>query len=188
MINSRNERRQGQERRNLSARRRYADNRRLAIELGQSVLRVAIVVDSDTGVLVRYDAGVEGWRADVLGARAVEALFPTAASASEAGRSGTASGRGARWPLYTSVTSHLLLEGARFALSGPRKGTLLRASTGVRFALAAVWAVFEVGYYGLYVWFIGRMRALISRANVRRRLEQVSGGVLVLLGVRMAME
>ena len=54
--------------------------------------------------------------------------------------------------------------------------------------LAAVWAVYEVGYYGLYVWFIGRMRALIARANVRRRLEQVSGGVLVLLGVRMAVE
>lgn len=54
--------------------------------------------------------------------------------------------------------------------------------------LAAVWALYEIGYYGLYVWFIGRMRALISRANVRRRLEQVSGGVLVLLGVRMAME
>ncbi|WP_406864950.1 LysE family translocator [Streptomyces sp. HUAS MG47] len=55
-------------------------------------------------------------------------------------------------------------------------------------ALAAIWAVYEIGYYGVYVWFIGRMRALISRANVRRRLEQVSGGVLVLLGVRMAME
>jgi threonine/homoserine/homoserine lactone efflux protein len=55
-------------------------------------------------------------------------------------------------------------------------------------ALAAVWAVFEVGYYGLYVWFVGRMRAVISRAGVRRRLEQISGGVLVLLGIRLAVE
>ncbi|MFI1095662.1 LysE family translocator [Streptomyces sp. NPDC020917] len=55
-------------------------------------------------------------------------------------------------------------------------------------ALAAVWAVFEVGYYGLYVWFVGRMRAVISRAGVRRRLEQISGGVLVLLGLRLAVE
>lgn len=54
--------------------------------------------------------------------------------------------------------------------------------------LAAVWAVFEVGYYGLYVWCVGRMRALISRAGVRRRLEQISGGVLLALGVRMALE
>ncbi|MBY8882107.1 LysE family translocator [Actinacidiphila acidipaludis] len=55
-------------------------------------------------------------------------------------------------------------------------------------ALAAIWAVFEVGYYGLYVWFVGRMRSLISRAGVRRRLEQISGGVLVLLGLRLAVE
>ncbi|MFF5426588.1 MULTISPECIES: LysE family translocator [unclassified Streptomyces] len=55
-------------------------------------------------------------------------------------------------------------------------------------ALAAVWALFEVGYYGMYVWFVGRLRAVLSRAGVRRRLEQVSGGVLLLLGVRMAVE
>ncbi|MEU1185106.1 LysE family translocator [Streptomyces sp. NPDC005820] len=54
--------------------------------------------------------------------------------------------------------------------------------------LAALWAVYEVGYYGLYVWFVGRMRTVLSRAGVRRRLEQVSGGVLLLLGVRMALE
>lgn len=54
--------------------------------------------------------------------------------------------------------------------------------------LAALWAVYEVGYYGLYVWFVGRMRAVLSRAGTRRRLEQVSGGVLLLLGARMALE
>ncbi|MEU6347777.1 LysE family translocator [Streptomyces sp. NPDC047072] len=54
--------------------------------------------------------------------------------------------------------------------------------------LAALWAVYEVGYYGLYVWFVGRLRTVLSRAGVRRRLEQVSGGVLLLLGVRMALE
>jgi threonine/homoserine/homoserine lactone efflux protein len=54
--------------------------------------------------------------------------------------------------------------------------------------LAATWAVFEVGYYGLYVWLVGRMEKVISRARVRKRLEQVSGTVLVLLGVRMAIE
>ncbi|MFF4500820.1 LysE family translocator [Streptomyces sp. NPDC001401] len=54
--------------------------------------------------------------------------------------------------------------------------------------LAALWAVYEVGYYSLYVWFVGRMRTVLSRAGVRRRLEQVSGGVLLLLGVRLALE
>lgn len=54
--------------------------------------------------------------------------------------------------------------------------------------LAGLWAVYEVGYYGLYVWFVGRLKSVLSRAGVRRRLEQVSGGVLLLLGVRMALE
>lgn len=54
--------------------------------------------------------------------------------------------------------------------------------------LAALWAVFEIGYYGVYVWFVGRLRKVISRARVRKRLEQVSGGVLLILGIRMAVE
>ncbi|MET9970790.1 LysE family translocator [Streptomyces sp. NPDC006356] len=58
----------------------------------------------------------------------------------------------------------------------------------VMVGLAALWAVYEVGYYGLYVWFVGRMKTVLSRAGVRRRLEQVSGGVLLLLGVRMALD
>jgi threonine/homoserine/homoserine lactone efflux protein len=55
-------------------------------------------------------------------------------------------------------------------------------------ALAAVWALFETGYYACYVWGVGRMRRLIDRAAVRRRLEQISGGVLIALGVRMVLE
>ncbi|MEU0940941.1 LysE family translocator [Embleya sp. NPDC005971] len=55
-------------------------------------------------------------------------------------------------------------------------------------ALAAIWAVYEIGYYSLYVWFVGRMRTVLGRAKVRRRLEQTSGGVMVALGIRMAVE
>jgi threonine/homoserine/homoserine lactone efflux protein len=54
--------------------------------------------------------------------------------------------------------------------------------------LAALWAVYEVGYYGMYVWFVDRLKSVLSRAGLRRRLEQVSGGVLLLLGARLAME
>ncbi|MFM9372545.1 LysE family translocator [Streptomyces sp. Da 82-17] len=54
--------------------------------------------------------------------------------------------------------------------------------------LAAIWALYEVAYYGVYVWCVGRMKTVLSRAGVRRRLEQVSGGVLLLLGVRLALE
>ncbi|MET7301885.1 LysE family translocator [Embleya sp. NPDC005575] len=55
-------------------------------------------------------------------------------------------------------------------------------------ALATIWAVYETGYYSLYVWFVGRMRAVLSRAKVRRRLEQTSGGIMVALGIRLAVE
>ncbi|MCA2961908.1 MAG: hypothetical protein IOD12_16785 [Silvanigrellales bacterium] len=98
---------------------------------------LALVVDSDTGVLIRYEPPANAWLAEVVGARAVEALLPTGASASQAGRSGSTSGRGTRWPAYTSVTSHLLLDGARFVLSGPRKGSIVRTSSRVRFAPTA---------------------------------------------------
>ncbi|MGQ4361486.1 LysE family translocator [Streptomyces sp. SAS_272] len=54
--------------------------------------------------------------------------------------------------------------------------------------LAAIWAVYEVGYYSVYVWFVGRMKRVLSRAGARRRLEQVSGGVLLLLGLRLALD
>lgn len=54
--------------------------------------------------------------------------------------------------------------------------------------LAAIWAIYEIGYYGLYVWFVSRMKGIISRAKVRKRLEQVSGSALLLLGARMAIE
>ncbi|MDX3239839.1 LysE family translocator [Streptomyces sp. ME03-5709C] len=60
----------------------------------------------------------------------------------------------------------------------------LPAMTG----LAALWAVYEVGYYGVYVWCVDRLRVVFRRAAVRRRLEAVSGGVLVALGVRTALE
>lgn len=55
-------------------------------------------------------------------------------------------------------------------------------------ALAALWALFEVGYYSTYVWGVGRLRRLLSRSGVRKRLEQISGGVLLALGIRLALE
>ncbi|MFF3349135.1 LysE family translocator [Streptomyces sp. NPDC002779] len=107
--------------------------------------------------------------------------------ASEAGEAGGRSG-------WASYRAGLLLnlanpKAAVFALSFlpqfvPDGAPHLPAMVG----LAALWAVYEIGYYGLYVWFVGRLRSLLSRAGVRRRLEQVSGGVLLLLGARMALE
>ncbi|WP_052851219.1 LysE family translocator [Streptomyces avicenniae] len=55
-------------------------------------------------------------------------------------------------------------------------------------ALAAFWAVFEVGFYSCYVWGVSRLSAALSRPGVRRRLEQVSGGVMIALGIRLALD
>ncbi|MET7641054.1 LysE family translocator [Streptomyces sp. NPDC005438] len=55
-------------------------------------------------------------------------------------------------------------------------------------ALAALWAVFETAYYSTYVWGVGLLRGVLSRAGARRWLERVSGGVLVALGARLALQ
>ena len=54
--------------------------------------------------------------------------------------------------------------------------------------LAAAWAVYEVGYYGCYVLFVHRMKSVFGRASVRRGMERISGGVLLALGLRLALE
>ena len=54
--------------------------------------------------------------------------------------------------------------------------------------LAAAWAVYEVFYYSLYVWCVQRLRAFFSRRTVRRRMEQISGTVMLGLAVRMVVE
>ncbi|MCT2590869.1 LysE family translocator [Streptomyces sp. N2-109] len=55
-------------------------------------------------------------------------------------------------------------------------------------ALAGLWATFEMGYYFTYVWGVGRLKRVLSRAGVRKRLEQISGGVLLALGLRLALD
>ncbi|GAA1959125.1 LysE family translocator [Catenulispora subtropica] len=54
--------------------------------------------------------------------------------------------------------------------------------------LAALWAGYEVFYYSLYVWSVQRMRAFFSRRKVRRRMEQISGTVMLGLAARMVVE
>lgn len=56
-------------------------------------------------------------------------------------------------------------------------------------ALAAFWAAYEIGWRSVTTACTCGCRPVEGRAvaGVRRRLEQVSGGVLLLLGVRMAL-
>lgn len=54
--------------------------------------------------------------------------------------------------------------------------------------LAVIWVVVDVAWYVGVIWLVGRAGAVFGRPSVRRRLEQVSGVVLVALGLRVAVE
>ncbi|QXJ19816.1 LysE family translocator [Actinomadura graeca] len=54
--------------------------------------------------------------------------------------------------------------------------------------LSVLWALIDLAWYTAVVWLVGAARRALGRPVVRRRLEQVSGVVLVGLGVRLAAE
>ncbi|WP_433362414.1 LysE family translocator [Streptosporangium sp. CA-115845] len=54
--------------------------------------------------------------------------------------------------------------------------------------LAAVSTLIDLAWYLGVVWLVGAARRFFGRPRVRHRLEQVSGLVLVVLGVRLAAE
>lgn len=54
--------------------------------------------------------------------------------------------------------------------------------------LALLWVLVDLLWYGVLVWTVARAKDLLGRPAVRRRLEQVSGAVLIGLGVRLAVE
>lgn len=53
-------------------------------------------------------------------------------------------------------------------------------------AFAVLWAVVDLLWYTPLVWLAGRVNGVLRRRSVQRRMEQVSGVVLVGLGVRLA--
>jgi threonine/homoserine/homoserine lactone efflux protein len=53
---------------------------------------------------------------------------------------------------------------------------------------AVLWALIDLVWYSIIVWTVDAARRVFDRPGVRRRLEQVSGVVLVGLGVRLAAE
>ncbi|MEV3986552.1 LysE family translocator [Nonomuraea sp. NPDC049758] len=54
--------------------------------------------------------------------------------------------------------------------------------------LAVVWVLVDTVWYGLLIWTVARARDLLGRPAVRRRLEQISGVVLIGLGVRLVLD
>ncbi|GAA4099756.1 LysE family translocator [Nonomuraea soli] len=55
-------------------------------------------------------------------------------------------------------------------------------------ALALIWVVVDTVWYSLVIWAVARAKAVLGRPAVRRRLEQISGIVLIGLGVRLVVE
>lgn len=54
--------------------------------------------------------------------------------------------------------------------------------------LAGVWVLVDLSWYGVLIWTVSRAHARFARSGVRRRLEQVTGLVLIGLGARLAVE
>ncbi|GGV38943.1 threonine transporter RhtB [Actinomadura cremea] len=52
--------------------------------------------------------------------------------------------------------------------------------------LSALWALIDLAWYTVIVWLVAAARRVLDRPSARRRLEQVSGVVLVGLGARLA--
>jgi threonine/homoserine/homoserine lactone efflux protein len=53
---------------------------------------------------------------------------------------------------------------------------------------SVLWTLIDAVWYLGIVWLVGRVRGVLERPRVRRRLERISGVVLVGLGVRLAAE
>lgn len=62
------------------------------------------------------------------------------------------------------------------------------AAFGFTALLAAAWAVYETFYYSLYVWCVQWLRTFFSHRKVRRRMEQISGTVMLGLAARMVID
>jgi threonine/homoserine/homoserine lactone efflux protein len=54
--------------------------------------------------------------------------------------------------------------------------------------LALIWVTVDLVWFSLVIWTVSRAKAFLGRPGVRRRLEQVSGVVLIGLGVKLATE
>ncbi|MFF4138582.1 LysE family translocator [Streptomyces mirabilis] len=53
-------------------------------------------------------------------------------------------------------------------------------------AFSVIWAVIDLLWYLPLIWLAGRVRGVLQRRSIQRRMEQVSGALLVGLGMRLA--
>lgn len=173
-----------------------------ASELAYDVMRVA-------GAVVLIWFGVRGlWgagRRGLVPGRAVEghegpeAGEPAGAAGGTAGAAGDGAGPGGgarggfgrafRLGLVTNVANP---KAGVFAVSFlPQfvpEGLAGAAVPGALIVLSVLWVVIDMVWYLTLVWLVGRAGRVLGSARVRRRLERVSGVVLIGLGARLAVE
>lgn len=61
-----------------------------------------------------------------------------------------------------------------------------QSGTGVLLLFAVLFVVMDTIWYSLLAGALSTLVRWLRKANVRRRLEQISGGVLIVLGIRLA--
>jgi threonine/homoserine/homoserine lactone efflux protein len=140
--------------------------------LGLSVLLLASEVAYEAlrivGVLVLLWFGARA----LLGRHRVEQAAPTRGSGFRAG-------------LLVNLANPKL---AVFAISFLPQFVAPGSPRWALVALAALWVVVDTVWYLLIVALLTRILGWLRRSVVRRRLERVSGAVLIGLGVRLAVE
>jgi threonine/homoserine/homoserine lactone efflux protein len=55
-------------------------------------------------------------------------------------------------------------------------------------ALCVIWVVMDASWYVFFAWLISRARAVFLRPRIRRRLEAITGLVLIGFGLRLAVD
>ncbi|MFF5259682.1 LysE family translocator [Actinomadura viridis] len=158
----------------------------LAAALGLSALLVASRIAYDglriAGAAVLVYFGVKAlWQAR-RGAEAGAAVDAGGAGVEAAG----GLGRSFRLGLVTNVANP---KAGVFAVSFLPQFVPEGWSVPVVLVLFSVlWALIDLVWYTVVVWSVDAARRVFERPGVRRRLEQLSGVVLVGLGVRLAAE
>lgn len=176
----------------------------LAAALGLTALLTASKVAYETmrftGAAVLVFVGVRTlWRArrGAAGADPVESLesaepagaVEAAGSAPDRRRDGTGRGglrRSFRLGLVTNLANP---KAGVFAVSFlPQFVPAGANATGMLVLLSALWALIDMVWYFGLVWLAGGAAGVLGASGLRRRLEQLSGAVLVGLGARLAAE
>ncbi|MQA07366.1 MAG: LysE family translocator [Pseudonocardiaceae bacterium] len=140
----------------------------VASELAYQVLRVV-------GACVLVWLGIQALRSARKRAGATEAADISAPSRAASFRAG----------LLINLANPKL---AVFAVSFlPQFIPAEQSGTGVFVLFALVFVLVDVVWYTLLAGVLGRLIGWLRREKVRRRLERLSGGVLIALGIRLAL-